>query len=432
MEFKPRIDALTPEFVSWRRHLHERPELAFEEKETASFIAGKLREFGLEVHEGIGRTGVVGLLRRGNSPMVGLRADIDALPILEVTGLPYASKTEGRMHACGHDGHTAMLLGAARVLSEMPPASGTVAFIFQPAEENEGGGRAMVEDGLFRDFPASSVYGMHNWPGLPAGQFAVHNGPVMAAFDTFEVIIEGQGSHGAMPHQGIDPIAVSTQIYQAWHLIVSRSVSPTDAAVISVTQIHAGDTWNVVPGTVTMRGTVRTLRPQTRDMIEARMGERAELIARAFGATVKFQYLRRYPATINTAAEAELAKLVAASAGTVRCSLIWPPAWPRRISPSCCMNGPAPISGLATVRPKAATTCTTLTTTSTTRFFRSASNTGCGSRTAPWPLENQCHSKPKQDDNDLRTPHLSRAAGHRRRISQDLRGRRAANHYALR
>lgn len=315
MEFKPRIDALTPEFVGWRRHLHERPELAFEEKETASFIAGKLREFGLEVHEGIGRTGVVGLLRRGNGPMVGLRADIDALPILEATGLPYASKTEGRMHACGHDGHTAMLLGAARVLSEMPPANGTVAFIFQPAEENEGGGRAMVEDGLFRDFPASSVYGMHNWPGLPAGQFAVHNGPVMAAFDTFEVIIEGQGSHGAMPHQGIDPIAVSTQIYQAWLLIVSRSVSPTDAAVISVTQIHAGDTWNVVPGTVTMRGTVRTLRPQTRDMIEARMGERAELIARAFGATVKFHYLRRYPATINTAAEAELAKLVAGSSG---------------------------------------------------------------------------------------------------------------------
>lgn len=167
MDFKPRIDSLAPEFVGWRQHLHAHPELAFEEKRTAAFIAGKLREFGLEVHEGIGGTGVVGLLRRGNGPMVGLRADIDALPIVEATGLAYASQTQGKMHACGHDGHTAMLLGAARVLSEMPPANGSVAFIFQPAEENEGGGKAMVEDGLFRDFPAASVYGMHNWPGRP-------------------------------------------------------------------------------------------------------------------------------------------------------------------------------------------------------------------------------------------------------------------------
>jgi amidohydrolase len=312
MDIKPRIDKLASEFVTWRQHLHAHPELAFEEKQTAAFIAGKLREFGLEVHEGIGGTGVVGVLRRGNGPMVGLRADIDALPIVEATGLPYASQTQGKMHACGHDGHTAMLLGAARVLSEAPPENGSVVFIFQPAEENEGGGRAMVEDGLFKDFPAASVYGMHNWPGLPAGQFAVHAGPVMAAFDTFEVIVEGQGSHGAMPHQGIDPIAVSTQLYQAWQLIVSRSVSPTDAAVISVTQIHAGDTWNVVPGAVTLRGTVRTLRPETRDMIEKRMAERADLITRAFGARAQFHYLHRYPATINTVAEAETARLAAA------------------------------------------------------------------------------------------------------------------------
>lgn len=312
MNLKSCIDRLTAEFVGWRRHLHAHPELAFEEKETAKFVAGKLREFGLEVHEGIGGTGVVGVLRRGNGPMVGLRADIDALPITEATGLPYASTVAGRMHACGHDGHTAMLLGAAKVLAEAPPENGSVAFIFQPAEENEGGGRAMVEDGLFRDFPVSSVYGMHNWPGLAAGQFAVHNGPVMAAFDTFEVVVEGQGSHGAMPHQGIDPIAVSTQLYQAWQLIVSRSVSPTDAAVISVTQIHAGDTWNVVPDAVTLRGTVRTLRPQTRDMIEAKMAERTEHICRAFGARARFGYLRRYPATINTTAEVETARLAAA------------------------------------------------------------------------------------------------------------------------
>ena len=312
MDVKSCIDNLVPEFVGWRQHLHAHPELAFEEKETAAFIAGKLRDFGLEVHEGIGGTGVVGLLRRGNGPMVGLRADIDALPIVEATGLSYASQAQGRMHACGHDGHTAMLLGAARVLTEMPPENGSVAFIFQPAEENEGGGKAMVKDGLFRDFPAASVYGMHNWPGLPAGQFAVHAGPVMAAFDTFEVIVEGQGSHGAMPHQGIDPISVSAQLYQAWQLIVSRNVSPTDAAVISVTQIHAGDTWNVVPNAVTLRGTVRTLCPQTRDLIEARMAERADLISRAFGARAHFHYQRRYPATINTRDEAETARLAAA------------------------------------------------------------------------------------------------------------------------
>jgi len=317
-DIKASIEKFVPEFVAWRQHLHAHPELAFEEKETAAFIADKLREFGLEVHEGIGGTGVVGILRRGNGPMVGLRADIDALPIAEATGLPYASQTPGKMHACGHDGHTAMLLGAARMLSEAPPENGSIAFIFQPAEENEGGGKAMVEDGLFRDFPASAVYGMHNWPGIPAGQFAVHVGPVMAAFDTFEVIVEGQGSHGAMPHQGIDPIAVSTQLYQAWQLIVSRNVNPTDAAVISVTQIHAGDTWNVVPGAVTLRGTVRTLRPETRDMIEQRMGERAELICRAFGAKAQFHYLRRYPATINSRAEARIAQQAATETGTDR------------------------------------------------------------------------------------------------------------------
>jgi amidohydrolase len=321
MDVKSCIANLAPEFVGWRQHLHAHPELAFEEKETAAFIAGKLRDFGLEVHEGIGRTGVVGLLRRGNGPMVGLRADIDALPIVEATGLSYASQAQGRMHACGHDGHTAMLLGAARVLTVMPPENGSVAFIFQPAEENEGGGKAMVEDGLFRDFPAASVYGMHNWPGLPAGQFAVHAGPVMAAFDTFEVIVEGQGSHGAMPHQGVDPISVSAQLYQAWQLIVSRNVSPTDAAVISVTQIHAGDTWNVVPNAVTLRGTVRTLRPQTRDLIEARMAERADLISRAFGARAYFHYQRRYPATINTRDEAETARLAAAEIANDRAVL---------------------------------------------------------------------------------------------------------------
>lgn len=312
MDVRSRIDSLAPEFVSWRRHLHAHPELAYQEKETAAFVAAKLREFGVEVHEGIGGTGVVGVLRRGNGPMVGLRADMDALPITEATGLPYVSKTTGIMHACGHDGHTAMLLGAARILTEAPPPNGTVLFIFQPAEEGEAGGKAMIDDGLFRDFPAASVYGLHNWPGVPVGQFAVRSGVVMAAFDTFEVIVEGHGSHGAMPHQGIDPIAVSTQLYQAWQLIVSRTVNPTDSAVISVTQIHAGDAWNILPDAVTLRGTVRTLRSETREMIHTQMAERADLICRAFGARVQFAWQERYPPTVNSVAEAEVAYLTAA------------------------------------------------------------------------------------------------------------------------
>jgi hippurate hydrolase len=312
-EIKQQIARITPELIAWRRHLHTCPELAFEEHETAAFVADKLRSFGLEVHEGLGGTGVVGVLRNGNGPMIGLRADMDALPITEATGLPYASRNAGRMHACGHDGHTTMLLGAARVLSERPPANGAVVFIFQPAEENEGGGRVMVEAGLFRDFPVSAVYGLHNWPGLEPGRFAVHNGPVMAAFDIFEVTVVGRGSHGAMPHQGIDPIVVAAQLSLAWQAIVSRSVSPTDSAVVSITQVHAGDTWNVVPDRCVLRGTVRTLRPETRDRIEAMMAERADHICRAFGATAEFRYERRYPATINTADEAAFACDTAAS-----------------------------------------------------------------------------------------------------------------------
>jgi amidohydrolase len=316
MELRDHIQIIVSELTAWRRHLHSHPELAFEEKDTAAFVAEKLRSFGLDVYEGIGRTGVVGVLRHGNGPMVAFRADMDALPIKEVTGLSYASKRVGVMHACGHDGHTTMLLGAARVLSENPPPNGTVVFIFQPAEEGEGGGKAMVEDGLFRDFPVKAVYGLHNWPGIPMGQFAVHAGPVMAAFDTFEVIVEGQGSHGAMPHQGIDPIGVAVQLYQAWQLIVSRNVNATDAAVISVTQIHAGDAWNVIPDTAILRGTVRTLREQTRAMIKRQMAERANYISMAFGARAKFAWQERYPPTINSAAESEIARLTAAASST--------------------------------------------------------------------------------------------------------------------
>jgi len=305
-----RINDILADVVAWRHDLHAHPELGFEEKRTAAFIAEHLTSFGLEVHTGLAGTGVVGVLSNGNGPAIGMRADIDALPILEATGLPYASKNPGRMHACGHDGHTTMLLAAARILAERKPR-GTFVFIFQPAEENQGGGRVMVEEGLFSRFPVDAVYGAHNWPGLACGQFAVHAGPVMAAFDTFEAIIEGRGSHGAMPHQGVDPITISAQLQTAWQAIVSRSISPTDPAVISVTQIHAGDTWNVIPDKLVLRGTVRSFDPKVRDLLETKMAQRAERICAAFDAVCHFTYTRRYPATINSAAEAQTAQRVA-------------------------------------------------------------------------------------------------------------------------
>ena len=309
-----RIGRILPDLVAWRRDLHAHPEIAFHEHWTSAFIADKLRGFGLEVHTGLAGTGVVGVLRGGDGPMIGLRSDIDALPIEEATGLPYASAHPGRMHACGHDGHTTMLLGAARVLCEARPKSGTFVFVFQPAEENEGGARVMVEEGLFSRFPVDAIFGMHNWPGLACGHIAVHSGPVMAAFDTFEAIIEGRGSHGAMPDQGIDPITISGHLQGAWQAIVSRSVSPTEPAVISVTQIHAGDTWNVIPDKVALRGTARSFNPAVRDLLEAKMARRAEMICAAFDATCQFTYTRRYPATINSAQEAATARLAAVAA----------------------------------------------------------------------------------------------------------------------
>lgn len=310
------IAAMEPHLVEWRHDLHIHPETAFEEHRTAAFVARELRAAGLEVHEGIGRTGVVGILRNGDGPSVGLRADMDALDIEETTGLPYASKIPGKMHACGHDGHTTMLLGAALHMAANPPR-GTVVFIFQPAEENEGGARVMVEDGLFERFPVDSVFGMHNWPGLPVGQFAVHTGAMMAAQDNFELRITGRGSHAGMPHQGIDPVLVAGQIQTAWQAIVSRSLNPADAAVISITQIRAGDTWNIIPETVLIRGTVRSLTPEVRDRLESEMKHRAKLVAQTFGATAELDYQRRYPATINTPLETDIARAAAETiAGT--------------------------------------------------------------------------------------------------------------------
>lgn len=304
------INDMLPRLTEWRHDLHANPETAFEEHRTAAFVAEKLRGAGLEVHEGIGRTGVVGILRNGQGRSVGLRADMDALDIEETTGLPYASKVAGKMHACGHDGHTTMLLGAAIHMAANPPR-GTVVFIFQPAEENEGGARVMVEDGLFRRFPVDNVFGMHNWPGLPIGQFAIRSGPMMAAQDTFELRIKGRGAHAGMPHQGIDSILVAGQIQTAWQAIVSRSLNPADAAVISMTQIRAGDTWNIMPETVLIRGTARSLTPEVRDRLETEMGHRAKLVAETFGASVEFDYQRRYPATVNTSLETDIARAAA-------------------------------------------------------------------------------------------------------------------------
>src|SRR5882762_6036506 len=244
-----RIADFHPDLTAWRRDIHAHPETAFEEHRTAELVAKRLTEFGIKVDRGLAGTGVVGTLA-GSAPggrAIALRADMDALHVHEKNGFAHASQTTGKMHACGHDGHTTMLLGAARYLAETRNFAGTVHFIFQPAEENEGGGRVMVADGLFEKFPVESVYGMHNWPHLPVGQFAVRSGPMMASYDIFEITVVGKGAHGAMPHQGIDPLLTGAHIVTALQSIVSRNVSPLDSAVVSVTQIHGGDAWNVIP-----------------------------------------------------------------------------------------------------------------------------------------------------------------------------------------
>ncbi|PGH57532.1 peptidase M20 [Azospirillum palustre] len=307
------LDGLTADMTDWRRDLHAHPETAFEEQRTSDFVAEKLTSFGLEVHRGLAKTGLVGILRNGEGPMVGFRADMDALHIHEETNLPHSSRNPGRMHACGHDGHTAMLLGAARYLTEHTELfRGTIVFIFQPAEENEGGGRVMVEEGLFDRFPVEKVFGMHNWPGLEVGRIALRPGPLMAAYDIFELTLTGKGTHAGMPHMGTDTIMVGSQIVSALQTIASRSVHPIDSAVVSVTQFHAGDTWNVLPGTAVLRGTVRTFRPEVQDLVQRRMGEVATAIAAGFGVEASLRYERRYPPTTNSAAETELARRAAA------------------------------------------------------------------------------------------------------------------------
>jgi len=316
MNLVPETVALAPELVRWRHHLHAHPETAFEERATAAFVAERLASFGLEVHTGLAGTGVVGVLRVGSSgDAIGLRADLDALHIHEKSGLPHASKHEGRMHACGHDGHTTMLLGAAQVLAQRKRIDGTVHFIFQPAEENEGGGRVMVEEGLFDRFPMRAVYGLHNWPSRPAGTFALRAGPLMGAFDIFEIVATGKGAHAAMAYEGRDPMLFASHAIGALQTIVSRNLHPLDAGVVSVTQVHAGDTWNVIPGEVVLRGTVRSFTREVQDTIERRMRTIVDGIAATFEMTATLRYERRYPATVNS--EAETRHALAAAAAVV-------------------------------------------------------------------------------------------------------------------
>jgi len=298
---------LHQEMAEWRHDIHAHPETAFEEQRTSSLVAKKLESFGLRVHRGLGRTGVVGTLSAGSGKhSIGLRADMDALHIHEQNGFEHRSQHEGKMHACGHDGHTSMLLGAAKYLADTRNFDGTVHFIFQPAEENEGGGREMVEQGLFDKFPCDSVFGMHNWPGMPVGQFGVRPGPMMASFDIFEIELTGRGSHAAMPHTGIDPLVAATALVQALQTIPSRNVDPIESAVVSVTQIHAGDTWNVIPNTAVLRGTTRAFRPEVQDLIERRLREISGGMAATYGTEVKVRYERRYPPTVNALRETEI------------------------------------------------------------------------------------------------------------------------------
>lgn len=294
-----RIAEFTNDMKMWRRDIHAHPETAFSEERTSKIVANKLEEFGVKVHRGLAVTGIVGTLTNGSGPSIGLRADLDALDMQELNKFDYCSKHPGKMHACGHDGHTTMLLGAARYLAETKKFRGTVQFIFQPAEENEGGGKLMVEDGLFEKFPVDAIYGMHNWPDQEAGTFAVLEGPLMASFDIFELIINGIGTHGGMPHRGVDPIPVAAEIVGALQTIVSRTIDPIDSAVVTVTQIHAGDAWNVIPESVLLRGTARSFRSEVQEDLEFSMRRIAEGICKAHNCTIDMTYERRYPPTVN-------------------------------------------------------------------------------------------------------------------------------------
>lgn len=322
---------LHQEMSAWRQDIHAHPETAFEEHRTAEKIVSVLQTLGnLEIHTGIATTGVVAVLTGNlgdNGKMIGLRADIDALDITEETGLDYTSVNTGKMHACGHDGHTSMLLGAAKYLSAHPDFVGKVAFIFQPAEENRGGGEVMVKEGLFERFPCDSVYGLHNWPSLPTGQFAVHESEVMASTDSFDITIQGKGAHAAMPNLGIDPIVIGAQLIDNLQTIVSRTVAPTDTAVVSITKFNAGSAYNIIPDTATLSGTVRSFSQSVRQTLHQRIQELASNICQAHGARVEVDFHDAYPATINHPPQArECAKVTTQLVGEANVLLNEPPS----------------------------------------------------------------------------------------------------------
>jgi hippurate hydrolase len=309
-----RIAEFHDEMTAWRHDLHTHPELGFEEHRTSDVVAAKLESFGIEVHRGIAGTGLVGVLKSGGSGRtIGLRADMDALPILERgdDDRPHRSVNAGVMHACGHDGHTTMLLGAAKYLAETRNFDGTVHFIFQPAEEGKGGGDRMVQEGLFERFPCDTVFGMHNIPGIPVGSFAVSPGPMMAARDNFEITVRGRGSHGAMPHHGIDPVLVGAHLVMALQSITSRNLDPQQALVLSVTQFHAGHAFNVVPDDMVLRGTCRVFDPAVQKSLPERIGKIMDGVCATFGARAELNYMTGYPATINDPQQAGIAAEVA-------------------------------------------------------------------------------------------------------------------------
>ncbi len=312
MSALPEISARRDELVALRHDLHAHPELAFQEQRTSERVAAFLAAQGIAVHRGLAGTGVVGVLKRGDSPRsIGLRADMDALPVREQNLFPHRSRHEGRMHACGHDGHTVMLLGAAQHLAAQGDFDGTVVFIFQPAEETDGGARVMIEQGLFEQFPVDAVFGMHNWPGLPAGQFAVHDGPVMACADQFDIVLRGHGAHAAMPHQGRDPLLAGAALVQDLQSVVSRRLDPLDSAVLSITRFFAGgEAYNIIPAEARIGGTVRAFKPEVEDAIEAAMEQICAGTAAAFGVQATLDFRRGYPPTLNTPAEAALSREV--------------------------------------------------------------------------------------------------------------------------
>lgn len=324
-----RISDFHPDMTEWRRALHAHPEICFEEVWTGDFIAEKLRSFGIEVSRGLGKTGVVGMLKgQGNSPRaIGLRADMDALPMPEENQFEHRSQIDGKMHACGHDGHMTMLLGAARYLAETQNFDGTVYFIFQPAEEGGAGGKAMVDDGLFEQHPIQDIWGMHNWPGLPAGDVAVNTGACMASADQFAITLTGRGSHAAMPHQAIDPILAAASLIQALQMVVSRTTDPLDPAVLSVTMLNGGSAFNVIPDTVTLGGTARAMVASTRAAMEQKIRDISALTAKAHGCLVEVDWQPGYPPTVNTETEALRAADVArAVVGSNKVHVNMPPS----------------------------------------------------------------------------------------------------------